>query len=86
VVLGNNGPVVRTIRTGGRPEFLALRHRTLWVTNRDEESVVRLDIGSREIVGDPIRVGEDPAGIAIASGRVWVPSAVTDRVTIIDPR
>jgi DNA-binding beta-propeller fold protein YncE len=86
VVLGNNGPVVRTIRTGGRPEFLALRQGALWVTNRDAESLIRLDIDSRELVGTPIRVGEDPAGIAIASDRVWVPSAVTDRVTIVDPR
>ena len=63
-----------------------LGRRAAWVTDGDRESVLRLDVTSGEVVGDPIPVGEDPAGIAIASGRVWVSSAVTDGVTIIDPR
>ena len=86
VSFGDGSPGVRTIRIGGRPEFLVLGRRAAWVTDGDRESVLRLDVTSGEVVGDPIPVGEDPAGIAIASGRVWVSSAVTDDVTIIDPR
>jgi streptogramin lyase/predicted Ser/Thr protein kinase len=86
VAFGSGGRGIRTIRIGGRPEFLALRQGVLWVTDRDSESVVPLDVGSGGAVGDPIRVGEEPAGIAIASGRVWVTSAVKDSVTIVDPR
>jgi DNA-binding beta-propeller fold protein YncE/predicted Ser/Thr protein kinase len=86
VSFGDGSPRVRAIRIGGRPEFLVLGRQAVWVTDGDRESVLRLDVTSGETVGEPLAVGEEPAGITIASGRVWVSSAVTDGVTIIDPR
>jgi DNA-binding beta-propeller fold protein YncE len=86
IVSTANGPSLRTVRTGGRPEFMVLRRHDLWVTDRDSESVLRIDAASAARRGGAVRVPEDPAGIAVAAGRVWVASAVTDRLTPVEPR
>jgi DNA-binding beta-propeller fold protein YncE len=86
VSFGDGRPQVRAVRTGGRPEFLVRGRRAVWVTDRDRESVHRLDLPSGDLAGGAVRVAGQPAGITIASGRVWVSSAVSDDVTILDPR
>ena len=70
----------------GRPEYLARVDRALWITDAENESVSRIDALSGRMVGRPIRVGEDPGGIAAGGSAVWVTSAVDDSVSRIEPR
>jgi hypothetical protein len=37
-------------------------------------------------VGGPIKVDEDPAGVAVGKRAVWVTSAVADRLLQVVPR
>ena len=54
----------QTIRVGGRPEFLALDRRWLWATDSERDIVIRVDPRFGRMVGGPVRVPEDPRGIA----------------------
>jgi DNA-binding beta-propeller fold protein YncE len=77
----------KTIRVGGRPEFLALDRRWLWATDSERDVVVRVDPRTGETVGRPASVPEDPAGIAAGrDGGIWVTSAGRDSVTRLEPR
>jgi serine/threonine protein kinase/DNA-binding beta-propeller fold protein YncE len=77
----------KTIGVGGRPEYLALDRRWLWATDSERDVVIRVDGRSGKMVGGPVRVPEDPAGIAAGrDGGVWVTSAEGDSVTRLEPR
>lgn len=74
-----NGPAPMTIRVGGRPELLALDRRWLWVTDSERDVVKKVDTRGGGVSGAPVRVPEDPRGIATAGdGRIWVTSAAED--------
>jgi DNA-binding beta-propeller fold protein YncE/predicted Ser/Thr protein kinase len=75
----------RNVRLGGRPERLA-RAGSIWVTDADREAVIRLDVATGEQVGKALAVGEDPAGLALDGGVVWVTGAADDTVTRIEAR
>jgi YVTN family beta-propeller protein len=82
-----SAPEPQTIRVGGRPEFLALDRRWLWTTDSERDVVIRVDPRSGRMVGGPVRVSEDPGGIAAGrDGGVWVTSAERDSVTRLEPR
>ena len=44
----------------------------LWVGNFRTDTVARINSTTRELVGDPIRVGRDPLALAVSNGVVWV--------------
>jgi hypothetical protein len=48
---------------------------SLWVLQAFSGQVVQVDPRTRRVVGNPIRVGNDPTGISAGLGAVWV----TDR-------
>jgi DNA-binding beta-propeller fold protein YncE len=56
---------------------LAAGGGSIWWIDRDRGTVSRIDAGSGEPVGSPVRVGTDAGGATVAGGSLWVtvPSA-----------
>ena len=54
-----------------RPGAVAASADAVWVTNPDVGTVTRIDPDEQAIV-DTIQVGENPTGIAVGEGAVWV--------------
>ena len=76
-----DGSVKFAVDVGPSPSHLAAGARALWVTNADGHSVSRIDLHDRA-VRQTVRVGNGPAGVAVAAGT----SSSTRTVSQIDPR
>jgi YVTN family beta-propeller protein len=61
----------KTIQLGANPWQLALGAGFVWVTIPAEDEVIRIDPESFTTAGDPIKVGDEPRGIAFY-GWLWV--------------
>jgi Protein kinase domain len=63
---------------------LAFGAGRLWASLPDDQAVARIDPGALSVRrGD---VGPEPAGLAVAGGRVFVAGNTTDQVTMLNPR
>lgn len=69
--------------TGAGPVAVALGE-LLWVANRGDGTVARLDPSTGSPAGPPIPVGAHPAGVALGAGSAWVTSYSDDTVTRIE--
>ena len=56
---------------GQYPAAIAVGEGFVWVANRDDGTVAKIDPANREIV-DTIETGNYPAGLAVGAGFVWV--------------
>ncbi|MGH2654111.1 MAG: hypothetical protein ACRDHV_07150 [Actinomycetota bacterium] len=83
-VAGRPPPGTR-FETGDEPVAVALGE-LLWVANREDGTVSRLDPATGSPVGPPIPVGAHPAGVALAGGSAWVTNYSDDTLTRIDLR
>src|ERR1700722_18548772 len=61
------------IAVGHDPEALAAGFGDVWVANRGDGTVTRIDAASGRVVGAPIRVGPEPDANANAGGSEGVP-------------
>jgi YVTN family beta-propeller protein len=81
--------VVGDVTVGTRPGALAFGAGSLWVGNRDDETVSRV-LPSSLAVSRTIPVGAEPTGLAATARALWVvgadPSAAAVSVRRIDPR
>jgi YVTN family beta-propeller protein len=73
--------VRRVIPVGDHPTALALTARTLWVVVRGADVVRRFSTGTGEPIGQPLRVGHDPGGVAVGLDNVWVTNAGDNTVS-----
>jgi len=62
---------VQPIRVGDRPVAVTTGQGAVWVANADDRSVSRIDPGTNDVT-KTISLGNPPAGIVAAEGRVWV--------------
>ena len=77
----------KTVPVGGRPEQLALDRRWLWVTDSKRDLVTRVDPRKGRISGGPVRLPEDPGGIATSGdGRIWITSRADDSLLRLQAR
>ena len=76
----------RVIETAGRPEVLGVSKQGIWVADSERETLYRISRKTGRPLGTPIKVSEDPSGIAVGREAVWVTSAVTDSVLRVVPR
>jgi YVTN family beta-propeller protein len=60
-----------TIPVGDGPEDVAVGARSVWVANRLDGTVSRVDSQTNEVVAT-IDVGNAPSGLAFADGQVWL--------------
>ena len=72
------------ITVGGSPSAIALGAGGVWVANRGDDTVVRIDPSTRAVT-TTIPVGKAPAGIAFGAGSVWVANSGDGTVSRIDP-
>ena len=67
----SSGELKQTIPMPSGPGAITAADGSLWVTNPDAGTVVRIDAETKALV-DTIQVGVDPAGIAADEEAVWV--------------
>ena len=67
---------VDELPVGRAPTGLAAGENAVWVTNRDDDYVTRLDAAIAFSPTPPIPVGDGPSGIAVGDGAVWVANTV----------
>jgi peptide/nickel transport system substrate-binding protein len=73
------------IRVGNGPADIAIGEGAVWVTNRFDGTVSRIDPSGGGVVKE-ITVGLDPSGIAVGFGSVWVALAGSNEVVRVDPK
>jgi YVTN family beta-propeller protein len=83
---GDDSPEVAGQTTvGDSPVGVTVGDGSVWVTNRGDDTVSRIDADTGRVVGDPIHVGDSPSGIRVGEGYVWVANQADDTVSRIDP-
>lgn len=73
------------VEVGDAPFGIGFGEGYVWVTNSGDDTVMRLDPRSGEVVGEPISVPGQPVGVTADEGAVWVTSNDANTVTRIDP-
>ncbi|HWJ43546.1 MAG TPA: hypothetical protein VNR67_08940, partial [Solirubrobacterales bacterium] len=58
---------------------------SVWVADRADDAVSRIDLKSGEVEGDPIEVGPEPGAVAVGGDAVWVANNGDGTVTRIEP-
>jgi DNA-binding beta-propeller fold protein YncE len=64
---------------------MAVARGFLWVVNERSNNVMRINPKTAKVVGEPIRVGNTPVGIAAGARSLWVTNNRSDNVTRINP-
>jgi DNA-binding beta-propeller fold protein YncE len=77
--------VLATIPVGYGPTGIAVDARNVWVVNTLDRTVVRIDAGTKRLIGRPIDVGAGAVGVTTGFGRIWVASSSAGTVDVIDP-
>ena len=83
VVDPRTGSTAGEIPVDGRPSGLAVGFESVWVGNRDNATLLRIDPRTRSI--ETIGLGVEPRGVAVGGGYVWVVSEATNVVVKVDP-
>jgi DNA-binding beta-propeller fold protein YncE len=74
-----------SVELGGGPDGVAVADDgTVWVSDATRGTVQRVDAKTNELVGDPVKVGPEPDGIATAKKVTWVASTGDDKVRRIE--
>jgi YVTN family beta-propeller protein len=73
------------IGVGASPSAVTAGAGSIWVANRDDHSVSRID-PVKQVVIQTIQVGNDPAGIAFGDGLVWVTNGLDGTLSEISPQ
>jgi len=67
-----------------RPVGAAAGEGSVWVVNRDDNSITRIDPESNRVLAT-IRVGKKPLGVEAGEGLIWVTNTGDGTVSRIDP-
>jgi streptogramin lyase/tRNA A-37 threonylcarbamoyl transferase component Bud32 len=71
------------IRAGSDPRAVALGEGSVWVANRGDDTISRIDpVTNRTVVID---VGNEPVALGLGEGGVWVVNRLSRSVSRIDP-
>ena len=82
VIDPDTNTIVGEIPVGGRPTGPAVGEGSVWVGNRDDNTLLRIDPRSRKVVR-MMGLGVAPTDIAVGAGSVWV---LSDRALLqVDP-
>jgi YVTN family beta-propeller protein len=76
--------IVDEIPIGARPSGIALGAGSVWVGNRDDNTLLRIDPRSREVIRR-IGLAVEPGAVAVAGHSVWVAIRAGDAVLRVDP-
>jgi DNA-binding SARP family transcriptional activator/DNA-binding beta-propeller fold protein YncE len=82
VIDPGTGTIVGEIPVGGRPAGPAVGEGSVWVGNRDDNTLLRIDPSSLDVVRT-IGLSVAPADVEVGAGSVWV---LSDRALVrVDP-
>jgi YVTN family beta-propeller protein len=79
----DSGRITAQYPVGHGPEAVAAGAGSVWVANRLDGTISRIDPGRREVV--QIDVGGSPAGVAFGAGSLWVADGDSRFVAQVDP-
>ena len=74
----------REFRVGADPSAVTVGEDGIWVANRGDDTVTRIDAGSFN--RETLAVGRLPSGVGVGGNAVWVANRVANTVTRLDPR
>ena len=81
--------VVSQVTVGGAPIAIAVRGRTLWVANFDDDTVSRIELPEPGVnqprTVETFPVGDGPVDIAVDETGVWVANSLDRTVSRLDP-
>jgi YVTN family beta-propeller protein len=80
-----SGDVVNTTDAGSAPAAIAYGLESVWVVNRSDSSVTRINPATNDRRFDDEDVGRGPSGIAIDTEAVWITDTGADAVSRVDP-
>jgi DNA-binding beta-propeller fold protein YncE len=72
------------IRVGDTPVGIAVGGGSVWVANRLDNTLTRIDTASGRRVGNPVEVDTNPYAVDVRGGHVWVTSPPKGTVTRVD--
>jgi DNA-binding beta-propeller fold protein YncE len=75
-----------TIQVGNGPAGVAAGPRAVWVANRLDSTLTRIDPRLARTVGGPVNVGLNPLAVVMHGRTVWVASVGDGRLTRVDFR
>jgi hypothetical protein len=76
-----------SLTEGSRPQGIAIdsERESLWVSSRDNDRLIRVGLADPEGDQEAIEIGDNPKGVAVVAGNVWVANADDGTVTRYDP-
>src|SRR5215467_1373793 len=77
--------VVARVQTGRWPVGAATGEGSVWIVNRDDNTLTRIDAESNRIIAT-ILVGKKPIGVDVGAGSIWVTNSGGGSVSRIDPQ
>jgi YVTN family beta-propeller protein len=75
---------VKYLRVGARPKALAFGHGSVWVANKDDETLTRIDPSTSRVTAT-IRLGFVPSSLVASTDAIWVGDDYRPRVARLDP-
>ena len=75
----------RLDRVGGQPGGIDAGTSAVWVADRSDDAVRKIDLESGEVEGASIQVGPEPGAVAVGGDAVWVANNGDGTVTRIEP-
>jgi len=86
LLLGGDSPSVSApIDVGGPPLRLAVGDGSVWATSAADGTLSRIDPGTQEVRGKPLRLDRGVSGVTVAAGSVWVSSPSHGEILRVDP-
>ena len=76
----------RRTEVGRDPQDIAVGFGSVWVANRGDGTLTRLDAGTGRPQGPPIRVGGAPGALAVTRDAVLVLDTKSGAVQRVDPK
>jgi YVTN family beta-propeller protein len=80
----NSNRVVDVVPVGLRPGPVAIGEGAVWVGNREDRNLSRIDLVTREV--RTVRLDATPTGIDVGAGAVWVAHGLSGQVARVDPQ
>jgi streptogramin lyase len=75
---------VSSVSLGGQGEDVVTTGRFAWVTLPQEDLVAKVSLDDERVV-DTIPVGDEPRGIAVSNGALWVADLASGQISNVDP-
>jgi YVTN family beta-propeller protein len=86
IVNPKTSKVVADVPIGGRPVGIAIGAGGVWVANADDQTIVRIDPKTRNVVKAIGGLGTNVSDVAVGFGSVWVAGGNDGTLIRIDPR